>query len=44
MISETVELPWTMLLAIGTCFVIILALGIFNAGVFDVIMMTVKGV
>ena len=42
--GETVELPWTMLLAIGTCFVIILALGIFNAGVFDVIMMTVKGV
>lgn len=42
--GETVELPWTMLLAIGTCFVIILALGIFNAGVFGVIMMTVKGV
>ena len=38
------ELPISMLIAIVTCFVAIIAIGILNVSVIDVIMMTVKGV
>ena len=41
--GEVRELPISMLIAIVVCFVTILALGLFNASVIDVIMMTVKG-
>ena len=42
--GEVRELPISMLIAIVTCFVAIIAIGIFNVSVIDVIMMTVKGV
>lgn len=42
--GEVRELPIAMLAAIVVCFVTILALGLFNASIIDVIMMTVKGV
>ena len=42
--GEVRELPISMLIAIVTCFVAIIAIGILNVSVIDVIMMTVKGV
>ena len=42
--GEVRELPISMLIAIVTCFVAIIAIGVLNVSVVDVIMMTVKGV
>ena len=42
--GEVRELPISMLIVIVTCFVAIIAIGILNVSVVDVIMMTVKGV